>query len=148
MDGSTSPVKEASLRNIAAINAATAAVRSNGTPAGPVGATSAMSAAATPTAMLLPKGNGHSNADTPTAALPVLGGPGSLCRGLPRYVRQPPIEAVVFAWGVNEDGQLGNLDSTADVMQPKVRTHACPLHLRGGGGTRHGTGIGFGEGAS
>ena len=33
-------------------------------------------------------------------------GVGSLCDGLPTYVYDPPIEAVVFGWGVNEDGQL------------------------------------------
>ena len=31
---------------------------------------------------------------------------GYLCRSLPFYVQKPPIEAVVFGWGVNEDGQL------------------------------------------
>ncbi len=31
---------------------------------------------------------------------------GYLCRSLPYYVQKPPIEAVVFGWGVNEDGQL------------------------------------------
>lgn len=31
---------------------------------------------------------------------------GFLCRSLPLYVQEPPIEAVVFGWGVNEDGQL------------------------------------------
>lgn len=31
---------------------------------------------------------------------------GFLCRALPEYVQKPPIEAVVFGWGVNEDGQL------------------------------------------
>lgn len=31
---------------------------------------------------------------------------GFLCRSLPHYVQKPPIEAVVFGWGVNEDGQL------------------------------------------
>ena len=31
---------------------------------------------------------------------------GSLTRSLPAYVRNPPIEAAVFAWGVAEDGQL------------------------------------------
>eukprot|EP00798_Chlamydomonas_sp_ICE-L_P002659 gene2659-17125_t len=44
---------------------------------------------------------------------------GSLCRNLPRYVRNPPIEAVVFAWGVNEDGQLGLLGD-GNVPTPKV----------------------------
>lgn len=32
---------------------------------------------------------------------------GSLCDGLPAYFYDPPIEAVVFGFGVNEDGQLG-----------------------------------------
>lgn len=31
---------------------------------------------------------------------------GCLTRNLPVYVRNPPIEAAVFAWGVAEDGQL------------------------------------------
>ena len=31
---------------------------------------------------------------------------GSLAKNLPAYVRNPPIEAAVFAWGVAEDGQL------------------------------------------
>ncbi len=31
---------------------------------------------------------------------------GSLCERLPGYVLNPPIEAVVFSWGVAEDGQL------------------------------------------
>ncbi|CAL5222769.1 g5181 [Coccomyxa viridis] len=44
---------------------------------------------------------------------------GYLCRALPQYVQRPPIEAVVFGWGVNEDGQLG-LDTGNDVLAPKV----------------------------
>ena len=31
---------------------------------------------------------------------------GSLCADLPNFVTAPPIEAVVFGWGVAEDGQL------------------------------------------
>lgn len=31
---------------------------------------------------------------------------GALCCDLPDYVQHPPIEAVVFSWGVGEDGQL------------------------------------------
>ena len=31
---------------------------------------------------------------------------GSLCFDLPNFVTNPPIEAVVFGWGVAEDGQL------------------------------------------
>ena len=31
---------------------------------------------------------------------------GSLQEGLPTYVSDPPIEAVCFAYGVSEDGQL------------------------------------------
>lgn len=49
----------------------------------------------------------------------VVSGPGSLCATVPRFARHPPIEAVVFGWGVSEDGQLG-LDTTKDVTQPKV----------------------------
>jgi hypothetical protein len=44
---------------------------------------------------------------------------GALCRKLPQYVKTPPVEAVVFAWGVNEDGQLG-IDSEQNVATPKV----------------------------
>ena len=52
---------------------------------------------------------------------------GSLCDGLPEYFYSPPIEAVVFAWGVNEDGQLGldRAPAAADnVLAPKV-VEAC-----------------------
>ena len=31
---------------------------------------------------------------------------GNLCADLPEWVVRPPIEAVCFAWGVSEDGQL------------------------------------------
>ena len=31
---------------------------------------------------------------------------GNLCADLPEWVVHPPIEAVCFAWGVSEDGQL------------------------------------------
>jgi hypothetical protein len=31
---------------------------------------------------------------------------GGLTKDMPNYVRNPPIEAVVFGWGVAEDGQL------------------------------------------
>eukprot|EP00887_Chlorella_sp_A99_P001925 scaffold18.g1925.t1 len=44
---------------------------------------------------------------------------GSLCEGLPAYMYDPPVEAVVFGFGVNEDGQLG-LDTDANVLTPKV----------------------------
>lgn len=33
---------------------------------------------------------------------------GSLCADLPNFVTAPPIEAVVFGWGVAEDGQLAS----------------------------------------
>ena len=29
-----------------------------------------------------------------------------MCRSVPEHVRFPPVEAVVFGWGVAEDGQL------------------------------------------
>ena len=31
---------------------------------------------------------------------------GALYEDTPHYVSAPPIEAVTFGWGVNEDGQL------------------------------------------
>ena len=31
---------------------------------------------------------------------------GCLCDDLPDFVKDPPVEAVVFGWGVAEDGQL------------------------------------------
>ena len=34
---------------------------------------------------------------------------GSHCTDLPSFVTAPPIEAVVFGWGVAEDGQLVSL---------------------------------------
>ena len=37
---------------------------------------------------------------------------GSLCDNLPAYCFDPPIETVVFAWGVNEDGQVCEPDLT------------------------------------
>ncbi|EFJ39861.1 hypothetical protein VOLCADRAFT_108456 [Volvox carteri f. nagariensis] len=49
----------------------------------------------------------------------MMGGPGSLCASLPYYVRRPPIEAVVFGWGVSEDGQLG-VEERENVVAPKV----------------------------
>ena len=52
---------------------------------------------------------------------------GSLCDNLPAYVYDPPIETVVFAWGVNEDGQLGLESAGAgggNVLAPKV-VEAC-----------------------
>lgn len=45
---------------------------------------------------------------------------GSLCKRTPQYAREPPVEAVVFGWGVCEDGQLG-FETTENVCTPKVR---------------------------
>ncbi|PSC75605.1 ultraviolet-B receptor UVR8-like [Micractinium conductrix] len=61
---------------------------------------------------------------------------GSLCDGLPAYVYDPPIEAVVFAWGVNEDGQLGleKLGGGAaaeNVLAPKVVEACLGTRFRG-----------------
>lgn len=42
---------------------------------------------------------------------------GSLCFDLPNFVTNPPIEAVVFGWGVAEDGQLVRKDLTCPVVQ-------------------------------
>lgn len=44
---------------------------------------------------------------------------GSLCVGAPSWVSDPPIEAVVFAWGASEDHQLG-LDTGDNIDCPKV----------------------------
>jgi hypothetical protein len=44
---------------------------------------------------------------------------GYLCRDVPLWVSNPPIESVVFAWGASEDHQLG-LDTEQDIYQPKV----------------------------
>ncbi len=37
---------------------------------------------------------------------------GSHCADLPNFVTAPPIEAVVFGWGVAEDGQLVSQEDT------------------------------------
>jgi hypothetical protein len=44
---------------------------------------------------------------------------GALLADQPSYCTKPPIEVVVFGWGVTEDGQLG-LDSKEDVHRPSV----------------------------
>jgi len=41
---------------------------------------------------------------------------GSLYAELPSFVTAPPIEAVVFGWGVAEDGQLASLPESAEVF--------------------------------
>jgi hypothetical protein len=55
---------------------------------------------------------------------------GILCAAIPRYARQPPIEAAVFAWGVSEDRQLG-LDTEDNVMKPKVVESLLGRQFRG-----------------
>lgn len=55
---------------------------------------------------------------------------GSLCADLPSFVTAPPIEAVVFGWGVAEDGQLG-LDTDANVLSPKVVEALLGTRFRG-----------------
>lgn len=44
---------------------------------------------------------------------------GALLADQPSYCTSPPIEVVIFGWGVTEDGQLG-LDSAEDVPRPSV----------------------------
>jgi len=81
---------------------------------------------------------------------------GSLLAGLPAYVNDPPIEAVCFAFGVSEDGQLvralqsfisgglvafnnnfikfrylQGLDATGNVLAPKVLEALLGTRLRG-----------------
>eukprot|EP00884_Botryococcus_braunii_P004691 jgi/Botrbrau1/14222/Bobra.0254s0011.1 len=55
---------------------------------------------------------------------------GRLAKDVPSYVREPPIEAVVFGWGVAEDGQLG-LDTEQNVHSPKVVEALLGTRLRG-----------------
>lgn len=57
---------------------------------------------------------------------------GSLSTRQPEYVVNPPIEAVVFGWGVNEDSQLG-LDARCDHVTPKVVESLLGTQLRGRG---------------
>jgi len=57
---------------------------------------------------------------------------GSLARKFPGFVKQPPVESVVFAWGVNEDGQLG-LDSVGNHLSPKVVESLLGMNFRGCG---------------
>ncbi|GIL92948.1 hypothetical protein Vretifemale_20418 [Volvox reticuliferus] len=61
----------------------------------------------------------------------MLAGPGSLCAVLPYYARRPPIEAVVFGWGVNEDGQLGLALARENVVVPKVVEALLGLQFSG-----------------
>ena len=79
---------------------------------------------------------------------------GSLCFDLPNFVTHPPIEAVVFGWGVAEDGQLvldlclacrcsycccapfsqflaQGLDTDANVLSPKVVEALLGTRFRG-----------------
>ena len=44
---------------------------------------------------------------------------GILLADQPSYCTSPPIEVVIFGWGVTEDGQLG-LDTAEDVPRPSV----------------------------
>ncbi|KAG1674128.1 hypothetical protein FOA52_015758 [Chlamydomonas sp. UWO 241] len=55
---------------------------------------------------------------------------GALCIRLPEYVTHPPIETVVFGWGVNEDRQLG-LDLLRDTPTPKVVEAMLGVQLSG-----------------
>ena len=47
----------------------------------------------------------------------------------PRYVRNPPVEAVVFGWGVNEDLQLA-LDDPKDHPVPQVIDSLLGIRLQ------------------
>ncbi len=55
---------------------------------------------------------------------------GVLCANSPSYVLNPPIEAVVFAWGASEDHQLG-LDTEEDIKSPKVVEALLGIQFRG-----------------
>lgn len=70
--------------------------------------------------------------------------------GLPHldsFVRKPPIETVAFGWGVNEDGQLGLMETGSAsekgdkgqnpfVMSPKVVEGLLGTKFRGRSGSR------------
>ncbi|MEW5298972.1 MAG: hypothetical protein WDW36_002037 [Sanguina aurantia] len=55
---------------------------------------------------------------------------GYLCRRVPQYAASPPIETVVFAWGVSEDAQLG-LNTGVNILTPKVVEATLGLRLSG-----------------
>jgi len=55
---------------------------------------------------------------------------GCLCLDRPQWVSNPPIEAVVFAWGASEDHQLG-LDTEANITAPKVVEAMLGIQFRG-----------------
>jgi hypothetical protein len=52
---------------------------------------------------------------------------GRLAKDVPSYVREPPIEAVVFGWGVAEDGQLVSVWSTS-ITKSKFCILGCALN--------------------
>ncbi|KAF5827001.1 regulator of chromosome condensation 1/beta-lactamase-inhibitor protein II [Dunaliella salina] len=56
---------------------------------------------------------------------------GRLCRDLPSHVTNPPVETVVFAWGVNEDGQLGLDRDQNTLMTPKVVEALLGVQFKG-----------------
>eukprot|EP00983_Pelagomonas_calceolata_P015355 487630-Pelagomonas_calceolata.AAC.1 len=65
------------------------------------------------------------------AASEYSGPAGKLCRDLPSHVTNPPVETVVFAWGVNEDGQLGLDRDQNNLMTPKVVEALLGVQFKG-----------------
>jgi hypothetical protein len=49
---------------------------------------------------------------------------------VPAWAAEPPIEAVVFAWGASEDHQLGG-DGSEAVWSPKVVESLLGVRFRG-----------------
>jgi hypothetical protein len=47
---------------------------------------------------------------------------------IPDYAKYPPIAAVVFAWGVNEDGQLVSAVNVTLLHSPRPTVSTPKLH--------------------
>ena len=47
---------------------------------------------------------------------------------IPEYAKYPPIAAVVFAWGVNEDGQLVGANTPTRIKASSIALYLMQLH--------------------
>lgn len=57
---------------------------------------------------------------------------GCLCDNLPDFVKEPPVEAVVFGWGVAEDGQLVRVAAAPRSNHCGLKAaFSNPEHVRG-----------------
>lgn len=100
-----------------------------------------------PTLTLFPSGSGDTGERHPGDASGAAGHSVRDDRGLCAFVRKPPIETVAFGWGVNEDGQLGLMETRSGnekgekgqssfVMSPKVVEGLLGTKFRGRVGSR------------